>query len=79
MNKGRIREIRQLVTGAALELVSVDITGSNHYKARVRTETGSEGNFIFSSSPSDCRGDKNKLSLLRRFARGEHRITRSAA
>lgn len=77
MNKARTRAIRKIVTDAALELLSLDLTGSNHYKARVRAPAGQESNFIFSGSPSDHRGDKNKLSLLRRFARGQHEVSRA--
>lgn len=64
----RDREIKRLVDKAGLQIVSLEVTKSTHYKAVCRNTFGIQQMMIFSATPSDSRGDRNKLALLRRFA-----------
>ena len=74
MSAKRIREIKQYVKEAGLEIdptKEIKVTGGEHFKVWLRKPGDSESRFFFfTSTPSDARGDKNKLSLLRRFAQG---------
>ncbi len=66
----REREIRELVRKAGLEFVSLTISGGNHIKACVRRADGQAFQTIHPLTPSDHRGERNKLSELRRIAKG---------
>lgn len=65
----KAREIREMVEGIGLTLVSLD--GNKHWKATVRNTSGREATVIFPRSMGDChRGFKNKIAQLRQVARG---------
>lgn len=66
----REREVRQLVERAGLTLVSCTHSGGNHIKAVVQRQDGSTFISFHPLSPSDVRGEKNKLAELKRFAIG---------
>lgn len=66
----REREVRNLVERAGLKLVSCSHTGGNHVKATVQRSDGAVFMTIHPLSPSDWRGEKNKLAELKRFAAG---------
>lgn len=68
--RARERAIVKMVESAGLTFVELKLRGSGHYGALTRAQDGREQTFIFSNTPSDGRGDLNKLALLRRFARG---------
>ncbi len=65
----REREIRQLAVDAGLKLVDLTMNGNQHYALTVKRDDGQRKKFIMSNSPSDMRGELNKRSDLRRFAR----------
>lgn len=75
----RTREIKSVVEGAGLDLVELSSRGSGHYGAQVRAKDGTERMYVFACSLSDWRGDLNKRSELRRFAREHDRKERAAA
>lgn len=66
----REREVRKLVERAGLRLVSCAHTGGNHVKATVQRPDGAVFMTIHPLSPSDWRGERNKLAELKRFAAG---------
>lgn len=68
MKTQRARFVRQMVEQANLQVVDLMMTGSGHLAAIARAANGQQRKFFFSATPSDHRGDKNKLSMLRRFA-----------
>lgn len=65
----REKEIRKIVVECGLELVGLEFDGRNHYKVTAAAPQGRCGKFFFSNTPSDYRGDLNKRSDVRRFAR----------
>lgn len=67
MTVRRKRDIRALVEQAGLSLLSID-DSSGHLKARIAARDGRTGRQVFAKTPSDHRGDLNKLACLRRFA-----------
>lgn len=71
MKKARV--VRELTKQAGLELLEIHINGSGHFCGTVRANDGRTMKTVFAESPSDWRGYKNKLAVLRRFARGEKR------
>ena len=64
------REILRLVQSVGLECASIQTSGGNHIRARVRAQDGREQDFYFSTSPSDRRHTMNNRSMLRRFKAG---------
>lgn len=52
-----------------LECIDFGMTGSQHYCATVRAPNGSTRKFFMSNTPSDGRGELNRRSEVRRFAR----------
>lgn len=64
------RRARELITKAGLELRSIVQAGSKHYRAVVAAPDGRTTKVFFCSTPSDWRGDRNKLAELRRFLNG---------
>ena len=66
----REREVKKLVEAAGLTLVSIAHSGGNHIKAVVQNHDGGQFITFHPLTPSDRRGEKNKLAELRRFARG---------
>jgi hypothetical protein len=72
--KTRKREIGTMVRAAGLLLVDLFTTGGNHFAGRLKAGDGTERQFIFAKTPSDRRGDLNRLSHLRRFANEHGRV-----
>lgn len=68
MKGKRKQSIEQMVKNANMQLVDLFVTDGNHIAAIVKAANGACKKFFFSSTPSDYRGDKNKLSMLRRFS-----------
>lgn len=67
--KNREREIKKMILSAGLECGALRLAGSGHYKASVTSVHGKAATFVFAATPSDRRGDANKLSSLRHFAK----------
>lgn len=67
----REREINALIARAGLHCKQIVKGGSGHYRATVETPSG-EVDTTFACTPGDRRGDLNKLSALRRIAKGIH-------
>lgn len=68
MQKSRERAIKSMISTAGLICQSLEITGGNHVSARLQAADKTCRKFIFSATPSDWRGDRNRMSMLRRFA-----------
>ena len=70
MKKQRIREINQMIDKVkGLKPAGEPVVrGSGHYALRITASNGATRMFIFPSSPSEHRGELNKLAELRRFA-----------
>lgn len=66
----RERELRELVAKSGLELVSLGMAGTGHYRATVNTPSGERRVIIVSYSPSDKRASLNLRAFMRRVARG---------
>lgn len=66
----REREVKKLVEAAGLTLVSITHSGGTHLKAIVQNSGGGQFISFHALTPSDHRGEKNKLAELRRYARG---------
>lgn len=68
MEKKRERTIRSMIQKSGLVCESLQVTGGNHIAALCVS-----GQFrrkvFFSATPSDHRGDMNRLALLRRMVR----------
>jgi hypothetical protein len=62
----RIREIAKQISDAGLACNSVVVTGGGHYQATVEIN-GQEKKFFFSKTPSDHRGDRNKMAMVKRW------------
>lgn len=63
------RDVRRMIEEHGLEFVSLE--QRNHWKARVRTERGTEHVVTFPCSLGDNhRGMKNKAAQLKQIARG---------
>lgn len=69
MHRGE-RLARQVIAAAGLEAVDLTVSGGSHIRATIRRPDGETVVSFFAMSPSDHRGQLNKLSELRRFARG---------
>lgn len=65
----RERQIRKLISDSGLECSALRLAKSGHYKATVVSESGRAAQAMFSGTPSDRRGDLNKKSSLRHFAK----------
>jgi len=63
--------LRALVASAGLTLDSLRQTGGSHYRAAVAAPDGRKTVLFCAKTGSDCRGDKNLLADMRRFARGQ--------
>lgn len=64
-----MRVINGLIARAGLTVDGEAVVGGSHIKVSLRNAQGVSRQFIFAATPSDWRGDHNKLALLRRFAR----------
>lgn len=67
--KKRTKDIITIVKKEGVELEEIKTNGSGHLVATVRAPNGATDHFIFSKTPTCARGDKNKISDLRRFVR----------
>jgi hypothetical protein len=67
----REREARKLAEKAGLKVLDVRLSGGNHIRMRLQRDDGETFLSFAPLSPSDHRGDKNKLAELRRFAAGK--------
>jgi len=65
------RQVQQLVEEAGLVLAGLDRPRSSHYHLHVTRSDGTTAMFVLPGSPGDCRGIKNELARLKRFARGD--------
>ena len=63
------RELKKEVESAGLTLLSADKQRSGHYKLVVKRDDGETKLFFTSSTSSDFRTSKNRISLYRQFAR----------
>lgn len=70
----RERELRQLIADSGLELVSLRLAGTGHYRATVNTSSGEQRVIITSFSASDKRSMLNMRAHMRRIARGDSSI-----
>lgn len=66
------RDVRRLIEGVGLVLVSLGKPRAGHYHVRLARADGTEAMFVLPSTPSDCRGLLNRTAELRRFARGQY-------
>lgn len=71
MQKSRERAIKSMISTSGLLCKSLEVTGGNHVAARLQAADNTSRKFIFSATPSDWRGDRNRMAMLRRFA-AEH-------
>jgi hypothetical protein len=69
--KAREREARQLADKAGLKVLEFGLSGGNHIRMRLQRDDGETLLSFAPLSPSDHRGNKNKLAELRRFAAGK--------
>lgn len=69
MDKKRERAIKAMIQKAGLQCESLQVTRGNHICARLRNGALLARNFIFAATPSDRRGDLNRVAMLRRFSR----------
>jgi hypothetical protein len=69
MDKKRERAIKAMIEKAGLQCERLEVTGGNHIAARLRNGACLVRKFIFAATPSDRRGDLNRVAMLRRFAR----------
>lgn len=69
MSKSRQREISAMIRTAGLTVIELSVTGGNHYSGLLMAPNEATRRFVFSNSPSDRRGDLNRLSHLRRFSK----------
>ena len=66
----RFKEVAILIAQAGLQQVGkCSMTGANHIKAIVRNPKGLEQFFIFALTPGDRNGQRQKLSVMKRFAK----------
>jgi|GEM_PF-2388337 len=65
------RDIQKLIESAGLKVLRLVMTGSCHIKAFILTPDGRTPFVVFPATPSDWRGQKNKLAELKRIARGD--------
>lgn len=69
MQRGQ-RLARELVQAAGLDLLEMAVSGGSHLRVTIRRPDGATVVSFFALTPSDRRGQLNKLAELRRFARG---------
>lgn len=69
--KNQKQVARDLVAAAGLDVRSMTKSGSGHIKVEVAAPDGRTTLAYFANTPSDYRGNRNKLADLRRFARGD--------
>lgn len=72
--RNREREIRRMVESSGLQCLELSTTGGNHYAVRAQLKCGTTKKIVFSNTPGDFRGDKNRLAQLRRFAAGTESV-----
>ncbi len=70
MAPNRKRVIEHMVCQAGLQIEDLS-ESRGHAKVVCLTPDGRRQPFIFAGTPSDVRGDRNKLACMRRFARGD--------
>ena len=66
----RAREAKKLLaTAGAAAIEYLGRAESQHLRFRVSAGNGAQQTFFMSSTPSDYRGDLNKVAKVRRFCR----------
>lgn len=64
-----------MVESSGLQCLELSTTGGNHYAVRAQLKCGTTTKkIVFSNTPGDFRGDKNRLAQLRRFAAGTESV-----
>lgn len=69
MESKRAQAIKQMIKSAGLVCAGMEQTAGGHIAAYLQRQDGTKvPKMFFSATPGDWRGDKNKLSVLRRHA-----------
>lgn len=64
----RIKDCEALLARSGAQQIEFDgITGHKHLRFQITAPNGTRRAFFMSATPSDKRGDLNKVSVVRRF------------